>query len=165
MGEKRQNCNFCNPNDEMRARTIKRGRDFISLASRPFYRPDHVLVIPTDHYEHMSDVPEDTLGRMMGEAALLETYVDKGYGAIMAQKFQPLRAENSIKMNHVHIHVWPRTWRDEEQGVLIPAPQSFRDFVGPNNGFTQHYIDHTIDGTTTRLRRLHELHDRNRGES
>lgn len=34
-------------------------------------------------------------------------------------------------MNHVHIHGRLRTIKDDENGTLFPAPQSFDDFEKP----------------------------------
>lgn len=127
MNERRHGCNFCHP-ENLGDRVFNRTDDFTSFVSAPRFRRNHLLVVPADHYESMDQIPERILGRMMGEAAILGSLVDYGYGTMTIQKFQPLQAENGIKMNHLHVHVWPRTKEDEFNKTLMPAPQSFDDF-------------------------------------
>lgn len=130
MNERRHGCNFCHP-ENLGDRVFHRTEDFTSFVSEPRFRRNHLLVVPADHYESLNQIPERVLGRIMGEAAILGSLVDYGYGTITIQKFQPLQAENGIKMNHLHVHVWPRTKEDERHKILMPAPQSFDDFQSP----------------------------------
>lgn len=130
MNERRHGCNFCHP-ENLGDRVFHQTDEFTSFVSEPRFRRNHLLVVPSDHYESMDQVPERPLGRIMAEAAILASLVDYGYGTIIIQKFQPLQAENGIKMNHMHVHVWPRTKADELNHTLMPAPQSFDDFISP----------------------------------
>lgn len=128
MEKKRDNCTFCHHDDNLKNRIIEQTRDFTAFMSNPRFRQNHLIVVPSGHYETIYDAPEKTLGKIMGEVGLLLNSIDEGYGTMMVQKFQPLQAENGIKMNHLHFHAWPRTFEDEMNGVLMPAPQSFDDF-------------------------------------
>ena len=128
MNERRHGCNFCHPDEMLQNRIFNQTDDFYSFASEPRFRRNHLLVVPADHYESMDQIPERVLGKIMGEAAILASLVDYGNGTMIIQKFQPLQKENGIKMNHLHVHVWPRTKEDEQNNVLMPAPQSFNDF-------------------------------------
>lgn len=125
MGEKKDNCVFCD-HEGLKPVTVNRTASFLSIVSNPRFRPNHLLVIPTEHVEQMIELPRVVLGRMMAEAAILASRVDDGYGTVITQKFQPRLNENGVKVNHLHIHVWPRL--ADEEHVPIPAPQSFDEF-------------------------------------
>lgn len=118
-------CVFCD-HDGLKDLTINRTKSYLSIVSNPRFRANHLLVIPTEHAEQMVELPRNVLGRMMAEAAILATRIDEGYGTVITQKFQPRLAENGVKVNHVHVHVWPR--HQSEEDVPIPAPQSFDEF-------------------------------------
>lgn len=86
----------------------------------------------------------ELLGRIVREAETIAHVVDHGYGTVVTQKSQPLQAENGIKMDHVHFHIWPRTKHDEKNGIVIPAPQSFDDFYIPSNDAERRELEEDI---------------------
>lgn len=140
MESKKENCVFCHPDDDLTSRIINQTKDFTSFLSQPRFRRNHVLVVPSVHYERLSEAPNRTLGEMMGEVALLANCIDEGYGVVTAQKFQPLQPENGIKMNHLHIHAWPRLEEDEKNGIIMPAPRSSQDFTVPHAKDTEGWL-------------------------
>jgi histidine triad (HIT) family protein len=150
-----ENCTFCQPDNDLESRIIYRGEDYYSFVSKPMFRPAHTLVAPTEHYERMSEIPHETLARMMGEAALLADWSDKGYGSVTLQKYQPLQTENGIKMDHAHVHIWPRTRRDEKNGIIIPAPKYRSNFFVPRTRADREYERRTLEITRRYLELKH----------
>ena len=67
----------------------------------------------------------------MGELGRLSLKLDKGSGTGIMQKYQPLQAENGIKVNHLHFHVFPRI-EDETELFPVPQPNTFDGFVTPS---------------------------------
>ncbi len=63
----------------------------------------------------------------MLEIGRLSTLLDTGYGSGVMQKYQPLQAENGIKVSHLHFHVFPR-FEDESGLFPTPLPNSFSGF-------------------------------------
>lgn len=156
MEAKKDNCTFCHPDDDLESRIINRTGDFTTYVSKPRFRYNHVIIVPSIHVEKMSELASKErrhiLGNIMAEIALMADIIDSGRGTIIVQKFQPLQAENGIKMNHLHVHAWPRTPQDEEDSVLIPAPQSFEDFSQINDDYVSRSI--MINGLRLRAARL-----------
>lgn len=67
----------------------------------------------------------------MGEIGRLSSLVDKGFGTGVMQKYQPTQAENGIKVNHLHFHVFPRV--ENETGLFpVPIPNDFSGFTPPS---------------------------------
>ena len=133
MPEKKMDCAFCQPNEDLNTRIINRGKGIFTFLSNPRFRRNHLLVVPEVHYVGEDAMNSDVLGKIMYEAKSWANVVDFGYGAVVTQKSQPRQPENGVKVNHAHFHVWPRTKQDEQNGIVIPAPQSFDDFFVPSN--------------------------------
>jgi len=67
----------------------------------------------------------------MAELGRLSAKLDNGFGTGIMQKYQPLQAENGIKVSHLHFHVFPRT--EHEAGLFpVPEPNSFDGFTRPS---------------------------------
>ena len=144
MSEKREKCAFCQPSEKLNDSIVNRGEGFISFFSNPRFRRNHLLVVPEYHYEAPHEMDARLLGRIAYEAASIANVIDFGYGTVITQKTQPLQAENGIKMDHVHFHVWPRTKQDEKSGIVIPAPKSFDDFYVPATDSERRELDEDI---------------------
>lgn len=155
MEGKKDNCTFCYPDESLEARIINRTDHFITFVSQPRFRENHVLITPSIHIEKMADLatPERRLmlGNIMAEIALMADMIDEGRGTIIVQKFQPLQEENGIKMNHLHIHAWPRLEADDNAGVPFPAPQNFDNFRPVDDKESRMIMN---SGLLLRLRRL-----------
>lgn len=155
MEGKKDNCTFCYPDESLEARIINKTDDFITFVSQPRFRRNHILVAPSIHVEKMTELatPEryQILGNIMAEVAIMADMIDEGKGTIIVQKFQPLLQENGIKMNHMHIHAWPRLQEDEDASVPFPAPQNFDNFRKVDEKESRSIMN---SGLLLRLRRL-----------
>lgn len=132
---KQESCAFCHPSQDLIDRTVHETDEYRLFVSAPRVKGHryHLLATPTaDHYTELHEVPPVTLGRMIGELALISSWIHGGRGYVLGQKHQPLQTENGVKMNHVHMHSLPRTKEDEQNGILFPLPQTFDDFDNPD---------------------------------
>jgi diadenosine tetraphosphate (Ap4A) HIT family hydrolase len=126
-----KDCAFCDrPNLEWR--TIRSEELFTSFVSRPWFRKGHCLVIPNRHVVNPAELSPEESVAIMGELGRLSLKLDKGFGTGMMQKYQPLQAENGIKVNHLHFHVFPRI--KNEPGLFpVPQPNTFDGFSVPSD--------------------------------
>lgn len=124
-------CAFCEPQN-LEWRTIIGHELFISFVSNPRFREGQCLVVPTRHITSASELNEPEATSIMLELGRLSHKLDRGFGSGIMQKYQPLQAENGVKMNHLHFHVFPRL--EEESGLFpTPQPNSFDGFVRASN--------------------------------
>jgi histidine triad (HIT) family protein len=117
-----ENCAFCRTLG-LEWRTITFRTHYFSILSVPRFRPGHCLVIPRRHVTTISQLNSNERDGIMLEIGRLQDRLDNGGGSGLMQKFQPAQAENGIKMDHLHFHVFPR---HEPETNLFPVPQ-------PNN--------------------------------
>lgn len=87
------------------------------LDTRPLF-PGHVLVVPRDHVETLTDLPGDQVGpffeRVQRVAAAVRT-------AMEAQgTFVAMNNTVSQSVPHLHVHVVPRTKGDGLKGFFWP---------------------------------------------
>lgn len=103
-----------------------------SFVSRPWFRNGHCLVIPNRHIVTLAELEDTESAAILAEVGRLAVALDKGYGTGMMQKYQPLQDENGIKVNHLHVHVFPR---NESETMLFPVPEpnTFDGFSLPSN--------------------------------
>lgn len=115
-------CVFCTNKTERR--TIRRTLHARSLVPKHQFRSDHCLVIPNRHITTTGELNADEAAELLTELGRLGMLIDKGFGTGLMQKYQPLQAENGIKVNHLHFHVFPRI--ENEEGLFpVPSPNSF----------------------------------------
>jgi histidine triad (HIT) family protein len=87
------------------------------LDARPVFK-GHVLVVPRQHYETLSDLPTDLLTPLFGavqrvSGAVLEAYDAQG-------SFVALNNVISQSVPHLHVHVVPRRRKDGLRGFFWP---------------------------------------------
>jgi diadenosine tetraphosphate (Ap4A) HIT family hydrolase len=143
IANKEIDCAFCDPLS-LEERTIRNVRHFLSIVSSPRFRPDHCLVVPERHVSMLFELEPEESAAIMSELGRLSMKLDQGYGTGVMQKYQPTQAENGIKMNHLHFHVFPRQ-EDESNLFPVPEPNSFE-------GFTQRPTDAEIAALVHELR-------------
>jgi histidine triad (HIT) family protein len=112
-------CLFCRVvNREVPARLIF--EDEISLAfldHRPVF-PGHCLLIPKQHYETLTDLPEDLIGPFFKRAQLLARAVESAMEA--HGTFVAMNNRVSQSVPHFHVHIVPRRRKDGLKGFFWP---------------------------------------------
>ena len=94
--------------------------DEISLAfldHRPVF-PGHCLLIPKEHYETLTDLPENLLGPFFKNAQLLARAVESALAA--HGTFVAMNNRVSQSVPHLHIHIVPRRRKDGLKGFFWP---------------------------------------------
>jgi histidine triad (HIT) family protein len=94
--------------------------DEISLAfldHRPVF-PGHCLLIPKEHYETLSDLPEHLIGPFFKNAQRLSQAVESALEA--HGTFVAINNRVSQSVPHLHIHVVPRRRKDGLKGFFWP---------------------------------------------
>jgi histidine triad (HIT) family protein len=120
------NCVFCDE-QEIGWRTIRHREHSRSFVSNPRFRAGQSLVIPNRHLETVAQLNPEEASEIMIELGRLALILDQGFGSGIMQKYQPRQAENGIKVNHLHFHVFARL--ENESGLFpVPEPNSFDAF-------------------------------------
>ncbi len=112
-------CLFCKvASAEMPARLVF--EDEISLAfldHRPVF-PGHCLLIPKEHYETLTDLPENLIGPFFRNVQLLSSAVESALEA--HGTFVAMNNRVSQSVPHLHTHVVPRRRKDGLKGFFWP---------------------------------------------
>jgi histidine triad (HIT) family protein len=112
-------CLFCKVvSREVPARLVF--EDEVSLAfldHRPVF-PGHCLLIPKEHYETLTDLPEDLVGPFFKSAQLLARAVGSAMEA--HGTFVAMNNRVSQSVPHFHVHIIPRRRKDGLKGFFWP---------------------------------------------
>jgi histidine triad (HIT) family protein len=112
-------CLFCRIiKGEQAARLVF--EDEISLAfldHRPVF-PGHCLLIPKEHYETLTDLPERLVGPFFKNAQLLSRAVEDAMAA--HGTFVAMNNRVSQSVPHLHVHIVPRRRKDGLKGFFWP---------------------------------------------
>jgi histidine triad (HIT) family protein len=113
------NCLFCKiVRGDVTARIVF--EDEISLAfldHRPVF-PGHCLLIPKEHYETLTDLPEELVGPFFKNAQLLSRAVESALEA--HGTFVAINNRVSQSVPHLHTHIVPRRRKDGLKGFFWP---------------------------------------------
>ena len=113
------NCLFCRiVTGEVTARIVF--EDEISLAfldHRPVF-PGHCLLVPKDHYETLTDLPEKLIGPFFKNVQLLSRAVESALAA--HGTFVAMNNRVSQSVPHLHTHIVPRRRKDGLKGFFWP---------------------------------------------
>ena len=112
-------CLFCKiVAGEVAARLVF--EDEISLAfldHRPVF-PGHCLLIPKEHYETLTDLPENLVGPFFRNVQLLSRAVESALEA--HGTFVAMNNRVSQSVPHLHTHIVPRRRKDGLKGFFWP---------------------------------------------
>lgn len=87
------------------------------LDHRPLF-PGHTLLVPREHYETLTDLPEEEVGTFFKNAQLLSHAVEAAMEA--EGTFVAMNNRVSQSVPHLHIHVVPRRRKDGLKGFFWP---------------------------------------------
>lgn len=88
--------------------------------------------MPNRHIVSAGELSPEEGAAIMGELGRLSLKLDDGFGTGIMQKYQPLQAENGIKVSHLHFHIFPRV--EDEPGLFpVPQPNTFDGFTIPSD--------------------------------
>lgn len=87
------------------------------LDVRPLF-PGHVLLVPREHHETLTDLPADQVEPLFARARRLAGAVETSMGA--KGTFVAMNNKVSQSVPHLHVHVVPRTKGDGLKGFFWP---------------------------------------------
>jgi histidine triad (HIT) family protein len=93
------------------------------LDTRPVF-PGHVLLVPRDHFETLTDLPPELVGPLFAAARRLSGAVESAMDA--HGTFVAMNNRVSQSVPHLHVHVVPRRRKDGLRGFFWPR-QRYQD--------------------------------------
>jgi diadenosine tetraphosphate (Ap4A) HIT family hydrolase len=118
-------CPFCN----IKERVIEE-KDFCNVIfSNPRLMPGHILVTPKRHVEKLSELSnEEKLEIINTVTEYAEKTLKFSDGYTLQNNFMPFLPQSRTKVDHLHIHIWPRKNKDElYEKMLIHQHEVFHD--------------------------------------
>ena len=126
-------CPFCYINKE-KTKIIHSKPLTIVILSNPRLVPGHLLVIPKRHVEKLSELTDEEKNELFDtiiefqEKILLKI----SSGCDIRQNYHPFQKQSRIKVNHLHVHLIPREFKDEiYQITQIFEKNLFKDLDRP----------------------------------
>ena len=93
------------------------------LDAKPLF-PGHTLVVPREHYQTLTDLPEDKVEPLFRRARNLAAAVESAMEA--EGSFVAMNNHVSQSVPHLHVHVVPRRKGDGLRGFFWPRTK-YRD--------------------------------------
>ena len=120
-------CPFCDILENRNERLIRETEHCFTVLSNPRLMPGHLLVIPKKHVEKFSELSLEERNDLFDEAIRLQEIIltELSSGCDLTQHFRPFINQSRLKVNHLHIHLRPRSFKDE----LYEKVQRFEDDV------------------------------------
>lgn len=87
------------------------------LDHRPVF-PGHCLLVPRDHFETLTDLPNNLVNEFFTNAQLLARVVESALDA--EGTFVAINNRVSQSVPHLHVHVVPRRRKDGLKGFFWP---------------------------------------------
>ena len=107
-------CPFCNINPE-KTRILKDKKFVRVIFSNPRLMPGHLLIVPKRHIEKLSELNKEE------QKELFETIIEfqekilskVASGCDIRINYRPFQKQDNLKVNHLHVHLYPRELFDE----------------------------------------------------
>ncbi len=108
-------CRFCNLEEKESHRILEVLQYCTVIFSNPRIMPGHLLVVPKRHvlglYELTSDERKEIFDTTIRYQEKIIEHIASGCD--IKQHNRPFIVESDLKVDHVHIHLQPRTLNDE----------------------------------------------------
>jgi len=108
-------CPFCNTEHlKNKTKMLYNGKHVYVILSNPRLMSGHLLVIPKKHVEKLSELSDEEKKELFDKVVEFQEKVLKHFGGCdIRQHFRPFQPQDSLKINHLHIHLHPREIGDE----------------------------------------------------
>jgi ATP adenylyltransferase len=107
-------CPFCEIDKE---KTIKihSKKHVMVVLSNPRLVFGHLLVIPKRHVEKLSELTDKEKNELFNTVIEFQEKIlaKVSTGCDIRQNYRPFQVQNKIKVDHLHIHLIPREYKDE----------------------------------------------------
>lgn len=93
---------------------LKENESAYIVLSNPRRMEGHFLVIPKRHIEDPREITREEVGDVFDLIKLVQSRVigELGEGSDVRQHYRPFLPEGRTKVDHIHYHVMPRTFKD-----------------------------------------------------
>ncbi len=107
-------CPFCEINDH-RTKIIQTNERTYVAFSNPRLTPGHLLVIPKRHVEKLLELTREELLELWTTVIDFQERIVARLtpGCDIRQNYRPFQKQSRLKVNHLHIHLIPRGYKDE----------------------------------------------------
>ena len=126
----KDNCLFCKiVQSELDANLVFEDETSVAfLDHRPLF-PGHCLLVPRDHYETLSDLPQELVAPFFSNVQLLARAVESSLDA--EGTFVAMNNRVSQSVPHLHVHIVPRRRKDGLKGFFWPRHkyESYEEMV------------------------------------
>jgi len=121
-----ENCLFCRiVSGEIPAVIVYEDKDTVAfLDHRPLF-PGHLLLVPREHFETLSDLPATQVGPFFKDAQMLSRAVESAMEA--EGSFVAMNNRVSQSVPHLHVHIVPRRRKDGLKGFFWPRTKYKND--------------------------------------
>ena len=121
-----RSCLFCEIiKGERPAHMVLESADALAfLDARPLFK-GHTLLLPREHVETLTDLPEEMLGPFFAHAQRLAGAMESVLDA--AGSFVAMNNRVSQSVPHLHVHVVPRNRKDGLRGFFWPRQKYASD--------------------------------------
>ena len=108
------NCPFCKI-DKKITRVIEEKEYTLVILSNPRLMEGHLLIIPKRHVEKISELNKEEKKELFDTVVeYQEKILNKlSKGCDIRQNCRPFQTEDNLRVNHLHIHLQPREFKDE----------------------------------------------------
>ena len=114
-------CVFCAvAAGDARAHAVWEDESVIAFLDRAPVFPGHVLVVPREHVETLSELPPGRLPELFGVVQRLARAVEADDGLAAHGSFVAMNNRVSQSVPHLHVHVVPRRRKDGLRGFFWP---------------------------------------------
>ena len=110
---KMMECPFCNSTLE-NERIIEETRYCRVLFSSPRLVKGHLLIVPKKHVEKLSQLSAAERQNLLNTAIKYQEKIIAHFapGCDIRQNFRPFQKQDGVKVDHLHIHLLPREFKD-----------------------------------------------------
>jgi histidine triad (HIT) family protein len=121
----RKDCPFCGiVQGSLEAWIVFRDERCLAFLDRRPLFPGHCLLVPTEHYETLRDLPEGQVAHFFSRARLIGRAVEETMEA--EGIFLAINDKVSQSVAHLHVHLVPRRRKDGLKGFFWPR-HPYRD--------------------------------------
>lgn len=108
-------CPFCTIPETETHRMLFEGENVVAILANPRMMPGHTLVVPKKHVEKISELNKEERDE------IVETIIDFkkkitnkiASGCDIRRHYHPYESKEGRHMEHLHIHLYPRSSEDE----------------------------------------------------
>ncbi len=122
-------CPFCVIDEQKTIIVEKKKLVYIALSNPRLVR-GHLLVIPQRHAEKLSELTKEELNALWDTVIEYQQKIVSrlSTGCDVRQNYHPFQRQGRLKVDHLHVHLIPREFKDEIYQVMqIHETRLFRD--------------------------------------